>query len=183
MATVTTHPPLPAHVSQTFEGMLLSRLARLEQIEGDKVRVTSDEDHDTNDISMDRDEYELFLAKALESSSDLAKDLVDGLEHFLYYRVISGEETTIDELAQVVGRDGISMEDVIHALCQRFPIEIPYVEVQWASADKRLIHGNFCGGAAVITPEGVQSMSTLRWLDEKRAERGLTTDSLPQPHL
>lgn len=170
MATVTTYPPLPAHVADTFEGMLLSRFARLERISGDRIQVTSDEDYDSNDITMQQDEYDQFFAKALESTSDLATDLVGGLEHFLSYRVANDQETTIDELAEAVGRRGIQLEDVIHALCQRFPAEIPYIEVQWASTDKRMVHGNFCGGAAVITPEGVQTMSTRAWLEEKRTE-------------
>jgi hypothetical protein len=125
---------------------------------------------------MEQSEYDLFFAKAQESTTDLATDLVDGLEHFLSYRVANDQETTIDELAEAVGRRGIQLEDVIHALCQRFPDEIPYVEVQWASTDKRMIHGNFGGGAAVITPAGVQTMSTRIWLEEKRAELASTVD-------
>jgi hypothetical protein len=176
MAIVTTYPPLPAHVVDTFEGMLLSRFAEFRSMPGGLVAVTSDEDYDTNDITMQQDEYDLFFAKAQESTSDLATDLVDGLEHFLSYRVANDQETTIEELAEVVGRSGIQLEDVIHALCQRFPAEIPYVEVQWASTDKRLVHGNFCGGASVITPEGVQTMSTRTWLEEKRAQLAPTID-------
>lgn len=175
MAYVTTYPPLPAHVVDTFEGMLLARFAELRPTAGDRVIVTSDEDYDTNDITMDKEEYGVFLEKARESTSDLASDLRLAVEGFLSFRVRRDEETTIDELGEAAGRS-IGLEDIIHALCQRFPDEIPYVELQWSSIGKRMVHGNFCGGAAVITPEGIQTMSTREWLAEKRAELAPTFD-------
>lgn len=176
MADITTHPPLPAHVAETFEGMLLSRFADMEPISGGLMRVTSDEDFDTNDITMQQDEFDLFLARAKESTSDLAADLLPAVENFLSGRVERDEEVTIDELEAAAGR-GISIEDVLHAICQRYPEEIPYLELEWSSAGKRMIHGSFCGGASVITPEGGQSMSTRSWLEQKRAELAPTLDA------
>ncbi|MBY3158361.1 hypothetical protein HFO56_39365 [Rhizobium laguerreae] len=116
-----------------------------------------------------------MVSKAREGDSSLIRKLAAPLERLLE-RVKTEKKPfffidMLDFSNDVnVANDGsfLEVDHVLHSLCERFPDEIPFIEVAWGYGDRKPAHGNFGGGAAFITPEGVEIMTTHGFLKEKR---------------
>jgi hypothetical protein len=191
MATTTVSPELPLWVQDTLEYDLLTLMIPV-FVDRDGVSFGGPVYHDdyTPSSAISISKVAEMVAKAREGDSSLIRKIVAPLERLLE-RVKSEKKPFffIDMLefssdVDIAG-DGsfLEVDHVLHSLCERFPEEIPFIEVAWGYGDRKAAHGNFGGGAAFITPEGVELITTHGFLKEKRTafENRPTASSSPKP--
>lgn len=178
MATTTVSPVLPIWVQETLEYDLLTLMIPA-FVDSEGVSFGGPVWHDDHSPSaaVAVSKVAEMVKKAREGGSTFIEQIVGPLERLLN-RVSAENKPFIfidmfefSQDANVAG-DGstIEVDHVLHSLCERFPEEIPYIEVAWGYGDRKPAHGNFGGGAAFITPDGVDVITTHGFLKRKRNE-------------
>lgn len=190
MATTTVSPELPLWVQDTLEYDLLALMIPV-FVDQDGISFGGPVYHDdyTPSSAISVSKVAKMVKKAKEGDSSLFRKISAPLERLL--EKIKAENKAfffIDMLefssdVNIAG-DGslLEVDHVLHSLCERFPEEIPFIEVAWAYGDWKPAHGNFGGGAAFIMPEGIELITTHGFLNEKRAafENRLKASSAPR---
>jgi hypothetical protein len=181
MATTTVAPLLPHWVEGTFEFDLLSLMIPCyvtQEGVGFGGPVWHDEDFPGSSIAISH--LKSMLTQAREATSSLAPKIIGPLERLINKIsaqgktfAIIGIEEMLDFSADVnIAGNGtyLEVDHVLQSLSERFPEEIPYIEVAWGYGDRKPNHGSFGGGAAFITPEGTEIITTHGFLKNKKQE-------------
>lgn len=174
MSYTTVAPELPNWILDTFEGRFIKALIPYVDAGDGLVRLGGDTSWDIeeeNARTLDMNFIDLldFIALGRDAGTPLTIKIANALQTQLQ----AGEyETRIDihDLSERVNYYGplLEIEDFFHSLCSRFPEQIPFVETAWAFTDRRYVHGNFGGGAAFVTPSGIDRVSSHGFLEERR---------------
>lgn len=191
MATTTVSPELPLWVQDTLEYDLLALMIPV-FVDRDGISFGGPVYHDdyTPSSAISVSKVAEMVKKAKDGDSSLIRKISAPLERLLEKVKAENKAFFFIDMLQFssdvdIAGDGslLEVDHVLHSLCERFPEEIPFIEVAWAYGDRKPAHGNFGGGAAFITPEGVDLITTHGFLNEKRAvfENRLKTSPAPRP--
>lgn len=183
MAWTKVQPSLPRFVDETFEFMLLEKLIPISTDSDGYVALgrLAYEQGGLGLISLS--EFRDLVSKVRESSSAFAEKVAAPLGQLLEEAIDRGDERTYLDFRRLglLADQFIGINDILQSLCERFPDEIPFFETQWAHEDhdRHSYSANIGGGAAFITPEGIDWMTTRSFLSAKRAEYQSSKDSAP----
>lgn len=183
MGTTTVSPHLPEFVKDTFEFVFLQHMIKTWVYDGG-VSFGGPVWHDVGPSGFKVTAAE--LDDLVKKGAGVTSPLIDAIMPRLLMMQASGKpghRIDFDHISRLVSPDGpdtlLEVDHFFHSLCQRFPVEIPFIETAWAWTDRKPAHGNFGGGASFMTADGIETMTSAWWLDQKREAFKASRDQAP----